>query len=300
MSDFRSVFVGGVRLSATIVSALTKADEGLEAIFCPAPDVGESHDDYVRLRPYAKQCEYHEYRDLNSEGTVEAIRAYEPHVVYAIGISQILGSELLEVPVEGCLGGHISLLPANRGCNPIIWAIANGLSQHGVTIFWMDEGIDTGDIAAQRPFQIGANEHAGDVYEKVEERYVDMLAEQLVPEFQKGNFPRRPQPENPSNYWRRRHPVDGRIDWRMSARRIHNLVRALYHPYPGADVVVGGSKYKVWETRITSAAENRIPGEVLDVEAEKLLVKTGEGAIYIYEHELPMGELEVGDFFPQV
>ncbi len=300
MSDFRSVFVGGIRLSASILSALVEADEGLEAVFCPSPEVAKgSHDDYVRLRPYAGDCAYHEYEDINASSTVAAIQQYEPDVLYVLGVSQILKAPLLDIPSEGCLGGHISLLPANRGCSPIIWAIANGLSQHGVTMIWLDEGIDTGDIAAQRSFQIQPHEHAGDVYEKVETLYVEMLETELLPSFHRGTFPRRSQPEESSNYWRRRGPVDGRIDWRMSARRIHNLVRALYHPYPGADAVYQEEKHKIWQTDIEIAAENRIPGEVLQIRGEDLLVKAGEDAVWLHDHELPVGNIEEGAFFPR-
>ncbi|MCS3955390.1 methionyl-tRNA formyltransferase [Salinibacter ruber] len=300
MPDFRSVFVGGIRLSAAIVSALVDSDEGLQAVFCPSPEAASNHDDYVRLKPYAGDSNYHEYEDINAPGTVEKIAQYEPDVVYVIGVSQILKRPLLDTPTVGCLGGHIALLPANRGCNPIIWAIANGLSQHGVTMIWLDEGIDTGDIAAQRPFQIAPDEHAGDIYSKVERIYVEMLEKELLPEFHRGNFPRRPQPEEPSNYWRRRHPVDGRIDWRMSAERIHNLVRALYHPYPGADVVFDDQKYKVWRTEMEAASPTRIPGEVLDANGSDLLVKAGDGAVWLREHDVPTEALDVGTFFPQV
>jgi len=300
MTGFRSVFVGGVRLSATIVSALQDLDEGLEATFCPSPEAGAGHDDYVRLKSYVENCDYHEYEDINAPETVDRIAAYDPDVAYVIGVSQILKSPLLETPSVGCLGGHIALLPANRGCNPIIWAIANGLSQHGVTMIWLDEGIDTGDIAAQRPFQIRADENAGDAYEKVESIYVNILKEKLVPKFHESTFPRRPQPNGPSNYWRRRQPVDGRIDWRMSAQRIHNLVRALYHPYPGADVVYDDQKYKIWETATVDASRTRIPGEVLKVDGTDLLVKAGEKAIWLRDHDLPPEAAEAGTFFPQV
>lgn len=300
MSDFRSVFVGGIRLSQTILSALVDDDSGLQAVFCPSPEAGGGHDDYVRLKSHAGDRDYHEYDDLNAPGIIDTIRQYDPDILYILGVSQILQPALLSVPTVGCLGGHISLLPANRGCNPIIWAIANGMSQHGVTMIWLDEGIDTGDIAAQRPFRIGPDEHAGDVYEKVESLYIEMLEDELLPQFRQGEFPRRPQPEGPSNYWRRRSPVDGRIDWRMSARRIHDLVRALHHPYPGADAVCDGEKYKIWETEVALAPKNRIPGEVLQTMGTDLLVKTGKEAIWLRDHELPTDVLETGTFFPQV
>lgn len=300
MDVLRSVFIGGIELSATVLASLVDVDEGLNAVFCPDPDSAALNDDYVRLGKYVDKAAYHEYKDINGIETIEKIASYNPDIIYVLGVSQILKSDLLDLPVVGCLGGHISLLPANRGCNPIIWAIANGLTQHGVTMIWLDEGIDTGDIAAQRPFHIHPNEHAGDIYKKVATLYVEMLETELLPQFRQGIFPRRPQSGGPSNYWRRRSPVDGRIDWRMSAQRIHNLVRALYYPYPGADAVLNKNTYKVWATEKQTASEVRIPGEVLDVDGTDLLVKAGENAVWLRVHDLPVDKIEVGTFLPQV
>lgn len=285
----------GIKISKKVFSL-----RDVELIISPSPSLDNEKSDSVRGSEIDGEYDYYEYKSVNSEKTKQRVKKYNPEVVYIFGSSQILDAEFLNLARKGCLGGHISLLPSNRGCNPIIWAIANGLSQHGVTMIWLDEGVDTGDIAAQRPFQIGPDEHAGDVYEKVESLYIEMLEDELLPQFQQGEFPRRPQPEGPSNYWRRRSPVDGRIDWRMSARRIHNLVRALYHPYPGADAVYDGEKHKIWKTEPEPASETRIPGEVLDILDESILVKAGNDAIWLYEHGLPVGNIDKGEFFPQV
>ena len=299
---FRSVFVGGIKLVVPLVEALVDRDPGLRAIFCPSASCAAANSDYVPLKPYARGLAYREYDDLNAPQTVAQIAGFEPDVIYAIGTSQILSPELLAVAKQGCLGGHIALLPANRGRHPIIWAIANGLDQSGLSIIWMDQGADTGQIAIQQPFRIEPEENAGDVYAKVQALYVDLVADRLLPSFLKGEFPRASQPAEtssgmPSNTWRKRRQKDGVVDWRMSARRIHNLVRALYHPYPGAAFTHKGVLYSLWRTELADGPENLEPGKILAIEGRRILVKAGEGALWLTEHEFDPALTRVGRYF---
>ena len=294
--EYSSVFVGGVKLSGAILETLIEKDSGLRAVFCPTKEASSSNHDYLDLRPLAKGLDFHYYDDVNSSETLARIKSYKPDVAYVIGTSQILKKELLSIPKIGVLGGHIAMLPYNRGCNPIIWAIANGLTHSGLTMIWLDQGVDTGDIAAQREFDIKLDETATEIYAKVVALYQDMLGNELIPLFHRNSFPRRSQPKGPTNYWRRRKPSDGFIDWRMSATRIQNLVRALCPPYPGAEFKYKGVFHKVWRAEICAAQENRVPGEVLDINEESFMVKAGEGAIWIREHKFDLSNIRVGSF----
>jgi methionyl-tRNA formyltransferase len=293
---FSSVFVGGVQLSGEILRCLMKIDTGLKAVFCPTREAASKNSDYLDLKPLSGQLPFHYYSDINEPSTVDAIASYHPDVVYILGTSQIIREELLSVPKNGILGGHIALLPNNKGCNPIIWAIANGLKKSGVTLIWLNNGVDAGDIAAQREFEIAPEETSTDIYSKVSRMYQTMMEEDLIPQFLKGHFPRIHQPQGTFNYWRRRKPADGCIDWRMSANRIHNLVRALNPPYPGADFDYKGESYRAFRTEVDAAEENRIPGEVLSIEGKDILIKAGEGAVWLREHELDPSLIKVGKF----
>lgn len=291
-----SVFIGGRQLSAAMLTAIRGADPGLCAVFCPSAAADGQHSDYANLRHLGVGLSYVEYEDLNAPATVAAVAGLNPDVVYVLGTSQIVKAPLLETARLGVIGGHMASLPQNRGCSPLIWAIANGLTESAVTLFWMNVGTDTGDIAGQRGFAIPPYEHAGQVYPRATQAYCQLLTDELIPALARGEVPRKSQ-SGTTNYWRKRRPTDGRIDWRMSATRIHNLVRALHPPYPGADFTHRKSSYQLLRTRVAAAPENRYPGEILEIEGREVLVKAGEGAVWLLEHNFDPTITRVGRFF---
>jgi methionyl-tRNA formyltransferase len=298
MNNWRSVFVGGVKLIQPLVEILLKYDSGMQAVFSPSSDYAKTNSDYVDLSETVNGVvPYHTFKNVNDPRTIEKIQEYKPTVIYALGISQILKKDLLAIPDIGVLGGHISKLPSNRGSHPIIWAIANGLKQSAVSVIWLDKGVDTGDIAWQKNFEIKENENAGDIYSKVSQLYVDAFKNDLLPAFHRNQFPRAKQPDVEMNVWRRRKYADGIIDWRMSANRIHNLVRALYHPYPGAVFGFGKDNIAVWKSQVVIADENLEPGKILAVKKAEILVKCGEGAIWLLEHDLDVSLIKEGEYF---
>ena len=291
-----SVFIGGRQLSAAMLTAIRGADPGLTAVFCPSVEADGKYTDYTNLRQLAEGLQYAEYTDLNDPETVAAVAAYSPDIIYVLGTSQIVKAPLLQTARVGVIGGHMARLPQNRGCSPLIWAIANGLTESAVTLFWMTEGTDTGDIAGQRAFAIPPYEHAGQVYPRASQAYCELLTDELIPALQRGEVPREAQ-SGATNYWRKRRPTDGRIDWRMSATRIHNLVRALHPPYPGADFLHRKISYQLLRTRVAEAPENRYPGEILEIDGREVLVKAGEGAVWLLEHDFDPAITRVGRFF---
>jgi methionyl-tRNA formyltransferase len=286
-SQFRSIFVGGVKLIEPLLQVLIEKDFGLQAIFCPSAK-SCTNSDFMDARTVIKdRLPCHVYDDINSENNIKLLRSYRPTVIYVIGISQIVKKRLLDIPIQGVLGGHISKLPENRGSNPIIWTIANGLKESALSLIWLDSGIDSGAVAEQREFKINNHENAGDVYEKVGKLYAEIFEDSLLPSFHVGHFPSQSQKNsNHSNRWRRRRYEDGVVDWRMSARRIHNLVRALYHPYPGASFINKNIEYKIWKSEIRKANPKYEPGRILEINTmnNTITVKAGEDAICLVDH----------------
>jgi methionyl-tRNA formyltransferase len=217
------------------------------------------------------------------------LREVHPDVIYCFGWSYLLRPEILSIPPLGVLGFHPAALPQNRGRHPLIWALALGLTGTASTFFFMDEGADSGDILSQRPVAISASDDAGTLYEKVTGIALEQIAE-FTPQLASGQFPRQPQDHGQANYWRKRRATDGRIDWRMSAAGIHNLVRALTRPYPGADCTFEGRHIKVWKTAVSPrpGPANIEPGKVLQTQGNTILVKCGEGALTLVDHEFPL------------
>jgi N-acetylglucosamine malate deacetylase 1 len=168
----------------------------------------------------------------------DEIAALAPDLVVVVGFSQIIPKTLLPIPSRGVVGFHSAILPGRRGCSPIIWAIADGLEETGVTMFYMDGGIDTGDVIAAREFRIEANDTAAEVLHKANQATLDLLRENLQGMLD-GTAPRIKQNNVLCTYTRKRSAADGEIDWSKPAAEVVNLIRALAPPYPMAHAFAG-------------------------------------------------------------
>lgn len=187
----------------------------------------------------------------------QEIAALRPDLVVVVGFSQIIPRTILDIPPMGVVGFHTAVLPGRRGSSPVIWAIAEGLTESGVTMFYMDEGIDTGDVIAYERFPIEGDDDAADVLRKADEATLSLLRAHLDPLLD-GRAPRTPQPDTGSTYTRRRTPADGEIDWNRPAHEIVNLVRALAPPYPLAHTF-GGDGVPVLIEKARAAPELALP-----------------------------------------
>ncbi len=164
---------------------------------------------------------------------VNEIRNLKPDLIFVNSYSMLLRSEILSVPPLGCVNVHGALLPQYRGANPIQWALINNENETGVTMHYMDENFDTGDIIAQRRVPIYFEDTWRDVQARIANATEDMLSEE-IPKLLAGCIVRQPQDSSKAHYYRHRHPEDGLINWNDSVAHIYNLIRALVKPHPGA------------------------------------------------------------------
>ncbi len=284
----RYLFIGSVAYSAGCLEAMLKMEMNIAGIMCPEKSVCAFNSDYTDLGPVAAAYGKDVYYFGRIADEREYIYSRKADIIFVLGLSQIIPQEILRAAAIGCIGSHPALLPQNRGRHPIVWALVNGLKKSGVTLFWINERVDSGDIWAQREFVITEEDNAQSIYTKATELTVDIL-KQKIPELERDVIYRTAQDHTQANYWRKRTEQDGEIDWRMSSERIHNLVRGLSRPYPGAHCVVQGKKCPVWQTRILPSdvqLSNIEPGKIIAVQGRKLTVKTGDGLIELCEHNL--------------
>ena len=215
------------------------------------------------------------------------LRVLDPDVIYCVGWSYLLYPQILELAPKGVVGYHPTLLPRNRGRHPIIWALALGLSRTGSTFFLMDESADSGPILDQRAIAIDANDNAASLYAKLTAAAGEQLGT-VTAGLAGGTIEATPQDPNRASYWRKRTATDGRIDWRMPAEGIYNLIRALHHPYPGAYCVLGADEVKIWQAEIEPhGPADAEPGRVMSVRDHCVTVKCGTHAVTLLEHEFP-------------
>jgi methionyl-tRNA formyltransferase len=213
----------------------------------------------------------------NTPGMISHLATLQPDLILSFYYRRLLCQALLAIPRLGAINLHGSLLPKYRGRAPVNWALVNGETHTGVTLHYMIEQADAGDIIAQRVVPIAFEDTALTLFEKMTEAAVELLRS-TFPLIKAGLAPRRPQDPAQATYFGGRTPDDGRIDWARPALGLYNLVRAVTIPYPGAFTACRGKKLYVWSARLIpdSIGARWPPGTIVGVQQGGCLVATGE------------------------
>lgn len=293
----RIAFIGCVAEGRRTLETLLALGEEVVAGFTLTPELAAKTSGAVRWDNLAERhrIPLHEVSNINDPEPVAIMHQLAPDLVFCVGWTQLVRREILDMPRLGCIGFHASLLPRNRGRAPVNWAIINGEKVTGNTMILLDEGVDTGDIIAQRAFPIEDADTCATVYEKVAQSEEDMIRE-VMPLVHEGRMPRRPQNHDGATLLGRRRPEDGVIDWSRTTDQLYDWVRALTHPYPGAFTWVEGSRVWVWKASRAARGSNGegrpgVPGR-LRLEGGSLLARTGDGDL-VLESVQREGEPEV-------
>jgi methionyl-tRNA formyltransferase len=260
------ILVGTVEFSKEMLKTLIENNFKIQAVITSSNS--EINSDYSDLKPLCEKNDIpcHITDDINSNRTIELIKNYEADVIYCFGWSRLLKKDLISLPPLGVIGYHPAELPKNRGRHPIIWALVLGLKKTASTFFIMNEEADTGDIVSQVTVKIDGSDNAKSLYKKLSSTAQEQVIE-ITNNLNQLDAIKVKQNNLKSNVWRKRNKKDGMIDWRMSAVSIHNLVRGLSKPYPGAHFEFIQKEYKVWETEVMKIKniQNIEPGKVLDI-----------------------------------
>jgi UDP-4-amino-4-deoxy-L-arabinose formyltransferase/UDP-glucuronic acid dehydrogenase (UDP-4-keto-hexauronic acid decarboxylating) len=184
-------------------------------------------------------------KGVNAPPWPDRIREAQPDLLFSFYYRSMLKKEILEIPPLGAMNLHGSLLPKYRGRAPVNWVLVNGETETGVTLHFMTEKPDAGDIVGQAAVRIAFDDTALTLFGKMEKAASRLLAE-LLPRIANGEIPRRPNDLARGSYFGGRRPEDGRIDWSRPAMEIYNLIRAVTRPYPGAFSELAGEKLTVW------------------------------------------------------
>jgi len=213
---------------------------------------------------------------------VQFLKDLRPEIVVVVAYGKILPKEILQMPPNGCVNVHASLLPRYRGAAPIHRAVINGEKETGVTTMYMEEGLDTGDLLLQAKITVGPDDTTGAVHDHLSRLGAGLLLETLAL-IGRGEAPRVPQDGSRSSYAPPLKAEDERIHWARTARQIKDQVRGL-NPWPGARTCLGGRLVKIWRVK---ALEGRPgadrPGVVVGCGADGIAVQTGAGQVLIKE-----------------
>lgn len=221
---------------------------------------------------------------LRHPDAVAELRSFQPDLIVVVAYGQILPKSVLEIPRLGCLNIHASLLPLHRGASPINAAVLAGDRESGVTIMWMDEGLDTGDILLMSSTPIGRHETAGALHDRLALSAPSALVEALGL-LEIGQAPRRQQDSALATYAPKLSKSDGQIDWSLDAVEIGRRIRGL-SPWPGAYTHLGTGEgaalLKIHSALVCRHCQGE-PGRVLRSDSRGILVGAGQGAILLRE-----------------
>jgi methionyl-tRNA formyltransferase len=278
----RIVFMGTPQFAVSSLNKLIENEFNIATVFTQ-PD-RKSGRGYKVLPPPVKVVAQQndipvlQFDKIRSEQGVAALKALAPDLIITAAFGQILSKEILDIPTFGCINVHASLLPKYRGAAPIQWAIINGEKTTGVTIMYMDVGLDTGDIISKIPVDITYEMTGGQLYEILAERGAELLVKTLR-DIQNGTSVRIKQNDSESSYYPPLNKELGRIDWTKPAEDTRNLIRALF-PIMSAYTYSGGGVFKIWEASVEEG--EALPGQIISADSKNgLLVGTGKGLLRI-------------------
>ena len=219
---------------------------------------------------------------INSSEGIALLRDASPEAIIVASYGQFLSEKVFSLPPRGTINIHASLLPRYRGAAPINWAIIRGETETGVTTFFIEKGMDSGEILVQRTCPIGPNETTGELHDRLAELGAEAILETLR-SLEEGTAHPTPQREGEATLAPKLSRADGKIDWTKNARDIHNLVRGL-NPWPGAFTHLDTETVKIHRTARTGVKCGQItPGEIALQETGRLLVGTSDELIEILE-----------------
>lgn len=286
----RFVFVGGRDRGHAWLTRLAERQQLPLAVYCLREDDHEAEKYWESI---SSLCQVHGLpckvrRRLLSKDEAE-ICDLRPDLLVVMGWRTLISERILSVPRHGAVCVHESLLPAYRGFAPVNWAVINGEPKTGVTLFFLTTGMDNGDVVGQVAVPISEEDTANDVYQRTSQASIDLLEEHFGA-LLSGTGPRTPQDESAATYTCSRVPEDGLIDWARDTRSIHNLVRGLTSPYPGAFSFYGGEKFRIWSGRPVNPARKfvgKIPGRVVSSSlGSGVEVLTGDGIYLVLKASL--------------
>lgn len=250
-----------------IIQVVTQPDRpvGRKKVLTPPPVKVEAEKHNIPVFQPEKIREKEQY---------EKILSLEPDLIVTAAFGQILPKELLDGPKYGCINVHASLLPELRGGAPIHYAILQGKKKTGVTIMYMVEKLDAGDMISQVEVEIDERDHVGTLHDKLSAAGAKLLSE-TIPKLLNGDITPIKQNDDEATFAYNIKREQEKIDWARSGVDIYNHIRGL-HPWPVAYTTFQGSVLKVWWGEKISIKSDKQPGTIIKVEKDGLIVQTGD------------------------
>jgi methionyl-tRNA formyltransferase len=281
----RFIVLGTTDFTLACASALI--DCGAELAALVSMPEGARPDNAAPVGDFAlsRGIDYHEISDLNAPQSVALLASYQTDYLVSTW-PRIIGPEVLALPRYCTIGTHPTNLPHNRGRHPLHWLIALGLTESKLSFFRMDQGVDSGAILHQEPFQVAADDEIATLVQRVNRIAYQGMSALYQVLLREPDFPGTPQDESQASSWRKRTPHDSLIDPRLAVATIIGAVRCFAPPYPGASLIVNDQILRVAGASRTEPDPGQFPdtgrmepGRVLAVGDSALTFKAADGCV---------------------
>jgi methionyl-tRNA formyltransferase len=273
----RIILIGQAAFAEKTLEKLVNKGEDVLAVFCP-PDGPGGKFDPVKQRALQFGIPVHQHKTLKTPEVREQFASLNADLAILAFVTQIVPPSVFTLPKHGSICFHPSLLPKYRGRSAINWALINGEAKTGVSLFWVDEGIDTGPILLQKEVSVDPEDTTGTLYfNKLFPVGVDAIVE-AVDLIKAGNPPRIVQDESHANYDPPCGDEHARIDWNKPAQAVYDLIRGC-DPQPGAHTTWQGKMVRVYECRLQKRGIDATPGQIVEIGAENVGIAVPGGVV---------------------
>ncbi|PLT34260.1 methionyl-tRNA formyltransferase [Bacillus sp. V5-8f] len=278
-----------IRDGYEVIGVVTQPDRpvGRKKVLTPPP---------VKVEAQKHGISVFQPEKIRNQEEMDEIIALDADLIITAAFGQILPKELLEAPQFGCINVHASLLPELRGGAPIHYSILQGKEKTGITIMYMAEKLDAGDILTQEEVKIEEDDNVGTLHDKLSALGADLLSE-TIPLIINGEITPIKQDDNKATFAPNIKREQEKIDWDRSGEEIYNHIRGL-NPWPVAYTLLNGNIMKIWEANKLKPGKSGVPGEILDVDQNGMLVATGNETSILITVLQPSGKkkMKAGDY----
>lgn len=239
----------------------------------------------VKAKAMELDLEVYQPKNVNSEEAIERIKECKPDFIVVVAYGQIIKKPILEIPKYDIINVHASLLPKYRGAAPIHWSIVNGETETGVTIMQVEEGLDTGDMILKESINIGKDDDASIIHDKLSELGGKMI-NTAISGIVDGSLEREKQDDSLSSYASKINRDSGEIDWNKNAQDIKNLIRG-FKPWPSAYTKYKDEIMKIHRANAIEEVYQGEIGEIVDITDKAIYVKALNSTVEILELQFP-------------